>query len=104
LPWSPAATRGSASRSRGLAAGGAGFAYNASKTALNAFTVLLAKELAPEGFKMNVINPGFTATDMNGHTGTRAAADAAGTVLRWALISPDGPTGGFFTEGGRVPW
>lgn len=66
--------------------------------------MLLAKELAPEGFKMNVINPGFTATDMNGHTGTRAAADAAGTVLRWALIGPDGPTGGFFTEGGRVPW
>ncbi|HEX6625309.1 MAG TPA: SDR family oxidoreductase, partial [Pyrinomonadaceae bacterium] len=41
-------------------------AYNASKTALNAFTVMLAHELKDTPVKVNAADPGFTATDMNG--------------------------------------
>ena len=80
------------------------FAYNASKTALNAFTVLLAKELKPEGFRVNSVNPGFTATDMNDHHGHRTVEQAAAVVVQYATLAPGGPTGGFFTEGGTIPW
>ncbi len=44
-------------------------AYNSSKTALNAFTVMLAHELKDTAIKVNSADPGFTATDMNGHRG-----------------------------------
>jgi NAD(P)-dependent dehydrogenase (short-subunit alcohol dehydrogenase family) len=78
--------------------------YNSSKPALNAFTVMLAKELAPEGFRVNAVDPGFTATDMNGHAGPLSPEDAARIVVRNATLDTDGPTGGFFTEGGTLPW
>lgn len=80
------------------------FAYSSSKTALNAFTVVLAKELADEGFRVNAVDPGFTATDMNGHSGYLTAEQAAATVARYATLGPDGPTGGFFKEEGPLPW
>jgi NAD(P)-dependent dehydrogenase (short-subunit alcohol dehydrogenase family) len=79
-------------------------AYNASKTALNAFTVLLAKELKPEGFRVNSVNPGYTATDLNHFRGTGTVQDAAAVIVKYALIGADGPTGGFFTSRGMLPW
>lgn len=51
--------------------------YNSSKTALNAFTVMLAYELKDTNFKVNIVNLGFTATDLNGHTGTQSAEQSA---------------------------
>ncbi len=44
--------------------------YPASKTALNALTVAMAIELAPEGIKVNAVSPGFTRTNLNGYAGT----------------------------------
>ena len=41
-----------------------------SKAALNIMTVQLAYELRDTGIKVNAVNPGFTATDMNGPQGT----------------------------------
>ena len=79
-------------------------AYVASKAALNAFTVLLAKELKAERFRVNSIDPGYTATDLNGHSGPRTVEQAAAVVVHYATLECDGPTGGFFTEGGVVPW
>lgn len=79
-------------------------AYCSSKTALNAFTVLLAKELRNEDFKINAVNPGFTATDLNGFTGNGSVEKAARTVVKYAILDSTGPTGEFFTEGGVVPW
>jgi len=40
-------------------------AYGSSKTALNAFTVMLANELREDGISVNSITPGHTATDLN---------------------------------------
>jgi NAD(P)-dependent dehydrogenase (short-subunit alcohol dehydrogenase family) len=80
------------------------FAYSSSKTALNMFTVMLAKELSVEGFRVNAVNPGFTDTDLNRHTGPQPASEAAALILRYAMLSPDGPNGGFFTKSGTVPW
>ncbi|MFL9877655.1 SDR family oxidoreductase [Herbaspirillum rhizosphaerae] len=79
-------------------------AYMSSKTALNAFTVLLAKELKDEGFRINSINPGFTATDLNAFRGTGSVSDAAAVVVKYATLDRDGPTGGFFMLNGQVPW
>lgn len=79
-------------------------AYCSSKTALNSFTVLLAKELQGEDFKVNAVNPGFTATDLNGFTGKRTVDQAAQIVVKYATLDDSGPTGGFFTDGGVLPW
>ncbi|SEM27233.1 NAD(P)-dependent dehydrogenase, short-chain alcohol dehydrogenase family [Pseudoxanthomonas sp. GM95] len=79
-----------------------GLSYCSSKSALNAFTVLLSKELYAEGFAVNAVNPGYTATDLNGHSGTLTVEQAATTVARVALSELG--TGSFFTEGGRLPW
>lgn len=80
------------------------FAYNSSKTALNAFTVLLAKELRAEGFKVNSVSPGYTATDLNAFSGPRTVQQAAAVIAAYAMLDRTGATGGFFTEGGSVPW
>ncbi len=78
--------------------------YNSSKTALNAVTVLFAKEFAGTSLKINAVDPGYTATDMNNNSGPRTVAHSAGTVARLALIGEDGPSGGFFDENGEIPW
>ena len=79
-------------------------AYNSSKTAVNAITVLFAAELKDTGIKVNAADPGYTATDMNQHQGTRTVAQGALAAVRLATLPPDGPTGGYFNESGPVPW
>ncbi|WP_245855684.1 SDR family oxidoreductase [Paenibacillus rigui] len=79
-------------------------AYNSSKTAVNALTVLFAKELRDTPIKFNSVCPGFTATDLNGNSGYRTVEQAASSVVKLATINNDGPTGGFFDENGVVPW
>lgn len=41
-----------------------GFAYPASKFAVNGITVSLARELGPKGIRVNAVAPGITETDM----------------------------------------
>ncbi|MGW3571653.1 SDR family oxidoreductase [Streptomyces sp. NPDC000941] len=86
---------------------GGAAAYRSSKAALNALTVFYAQTLAEDGFKVNALAPGARATDLT----PRAAAlggdpvEAAQGALRLALLSDDGPTGGFFSwDGTLVPW
>lgn len=78
--------------------------YNASKTALNMLTVLLAAELKDLGIKVNSANPGFTATDLNGHRGHQSVEQGAVAATRLALLEDDGPTGGFFSAHRQEPW
>ena len=78
--------------------------YGSSKTALNAITVAFAKELAPKGFKVNAAAPGYTATDLNGYRGRRTVQQAAEIIVRLATLDADGPSGGYFDEGGPLPW
>lgn len=77
-------------------------AYGSSKTAVVAITVQYAKAL-PE-FRVNAVDPGYTATDLNGHSGTQTVAEGTDAIVALATIGPDGPTGGFFDRNGRVPW
>lgn len=80
-------------------------AYSSSKTALNAVTVAFAKELEPLGIKVNAVEPGNAATDLNDNVGMLTAAEGAASAIRLATIGKGGPTGGFFgIEGPRQPW
>lgn len=83
--------------------------YAASKSALNMFTAKFAKELLQEGIKVNAADPGYTATDLNGHSGHRSVEQAAGIAVQLATLGYMGPTGGFFNDGyadapSRLPW
>ncbi|WP_426644339.1 SDR family oxidoreductase (plasmid) [Priestia megaterium] len=79
-------------------------AYMSSKTTVNALTVLFAKELSNTSIKINSADPGYTSTDLNGHSGYRSVEQGASTVVKLATLANDGPTGGFFDENGVVPW
>ena len=78
--------------------------YNASKAAMNMLTVQLAYELRGTAIKVNASNPGYTATDLNGHRGHQTVAQGAAETVRLALLPADGPTGGFFETSGPDPW
>lgn len=79
-------------------------AYNSSRTALNAATVEFAKELRGTPVKVNSADPGYSATDMNQHMGTRSVEQGARVAVHLATLLEDGPTGGFFDEHGALPW
>lgn len=53
---------------------------------------------------MNAVDPGYIATDLNGHSGTQTVEEGTEAVVALAGIGPDGPTGGFFDRAGPVPW
>lgn len=78
--------------------------YNGSKALLNMLTVQLAWELRDTAIKVNTVNPGYTATDLNGNRGTQTPAEGAQEIVRQCLIPANAPTGGFFEQGGIVPW
>ncbi|MEH2413775.1 SDR family oxidoreductase [Nostoc sp.] len=79
-------------------------AYNSSKTAVNAITVLLAAELKDTPIKINAADPGFTATDINQYQGYRTVEQGVIAAVRLATLPDDGSSGGFFDEDGVVPW
>jgi NAD(P)-dependent dehydrogenase (short-subunit alcohol dehydrogenase family) len=83
--------------------------YVPSKAALNAYTIVLAYTLRDTPFKVNAVDPGYTATDFNNHTGPGTVPDAAARVVKAATFGPEGPTGQFFSddnvpETGISPW
>jgi NAD(P)-dependent dehydrogenase (short-subunit alcohol dehydrogenase family) len=76
--------------------------YSSSKAALNMITTQYAKAL-PE-FRVNVADPGYTATDLNGHSGHQTLEEGSDAIVALATVPADGPTGGFFDRTGPVPW
>lgn len=78
--------------------------YSCSKTALNAFTVNLAKELKDTNFKINSVEPGFTATNLNNYQGTQTVEEAVGVIIKYATLDNDAPTGKFFNKDGAFDW
>ena len=79
-------------------------AYSASKTFLNAVVVQYAKELAGTSILINAACPGFVATDLNGFRGTRTPEQGAQVALQLATLPDDGPSGGYFSDAGPIPW
>ncbi len=79
-----------------------GVAYPASKAAVNMVTVQYAK--AFPGIRVNAVEPGFTATDLNMFQGTQTVEQGAEIIVRMAQAGPDGPTGGYFSAEGPLAW
>ena len=79
-----------------------GLVYPSSKAALNMVTTQYAKALP--GWKVNAVDPGYTATDLNGHRGDQTVEEGATAIVAMATLGADGPTGGFFDKDGPVPW
>lgn len=78
----------------------AGYAgYCASEAALNMFMLKFAEELFVDGIKVNAADPGYTATDLNGHTGHRSVDQAAAIAVELAILGPLGPTAGLLNDG-----
>jgi NAD(P)-dependent dehydrogenase (short-subunit alcohol dehydrogenase family) len=80
------------------------FAYDASKAALNAFTVHLAHELRDEKIKVNSAHPGWVKTDMGGPNAPMEPSEGGKTSAQLATLANDGPSGGFFHLGQPLPW
>lgn len=80
------------------------FAYDVSKTALNAFTIHLAYDLRDTRIKVNSAHPGWVKTAMGGAGATMELSEGAKTVVALATLPDDGPTGGFFHMGKPLPW
>ena len=80
------------------------FAYDASKTALNAFTVHLAHELRETHIKVNSAHPGWVKTDMGGQSAPMEVSEGGKTSVQLATLPDDGPTGGYFHLGQPLPW
>jgi NAD(P)-dependent dehydrogenase (short-subunit alcohol dehydrogenase family) len=80
------------------------FAYDASKTALNAFTIHLAQELRGTAIKVNSAHPGWVKTDMGGSGAPMEVSEGGKTSVMLATLPDDGPTGGYFHLGEPLPW
>ena len=80
------------------------FAYDASKTALNAFTVHLAHELRDTHIKVNSAHPGWVKTAMGGADAPMELSEGGKTSAALATLPDDGPTGGYFHMGQPLPW
>ena len=80
------------------------FAYDASKAALNSFTIHLAHELKGTKIKVNSAHPGWVKTDMGGEGAMLELEEGAKTSVDLAVLLDDGPTGGFIHLGEPLPW
>ena len=76
--------------------------YQSSKSAVTMLTVAYAR-LLPR-FRVNVVDPGYTATDLNGHSGTQTVTEGTDAIVAMATIGPDGPTGTFVDRHGPLGW
>jgi NAD(P)-dependent dehydrogenase (short-subunit alcohol dehydrogenase family) len=77
-------------------------AYPSSKAALNMLTSQYAKALP--NMRINAVDPGYTATDLNRHRGTKTVEEGAEVILELAKLDKSGPTGSFRDAQGVVPW
>lgn len=80
------------------------FAYDASKSALNAYTIHLAHELKDTKIKVNSAHPGWVKTELGTSAAPMEVPDGAKTSVALALIGPDGPNGRFIHAGEELPW
>lgn len=80
------------------------FAYDASKTAVNQFTVHLAAALKDTHIKVNSAHPGWVKTDMGTDAAPMKVKEGAKTAVGLATLGDDGPTGKFMHLEDEMPW
>ena len=76
--------------------------YNGSKAAVTMMTMQYAKGIADVRF--NAVDPGYTATDLNGNTGTQSLAEGTDAIVGLATEPTDAGTGRVVDRHGVVPW
>lgn len=81
-----------------------GLAYNASKSALNMFTIHLAHALKDSHIKVNSAHPGWVKTDLGGPNAPMEISDSWKTSVRLATLDEEGPNGAYFHEDQPLPW
>jgi carbonyl reductase 1 len=79
-------------------------AYSVSKALLNAFTRVLARELAESGRHVNAVCPGWVRTRMGGSAAPRTLEQGAQGIVWAATLGTDGPSGGFFRDMRAIAW
>ncbi|MFK8907869.1 SDR family NAD(P)-dependent oxidoreductase [Streptomyces sp. YS-3] len=77
-------------------------AYNSSKAALNMLTAVYAQAF-PQ-ITITSVDPGFTATDLNGHHGTQSVEEGAAVIVAAAMAGPAALSGTFNGASGPIPW
>ena len=76
--------------------------YTASKSAVTMLTSQYAKAI-PE-VRFNAADPGYTATDLNGHNGHQTITEGTDAIVALATEDPSAGTGRFMDRLGPVPW
>ena len=76
--------------------------YTASKAALTMLTTQYAKGL--EGIRVNAADPGYTATDLNGHSGFQTVTEGTDAIVALATEGPGAGTGRFVSREGEIAW
>ena len=76
--------------------------YTSSKSAVTMLTVQYAK--AFPDIRINAADPGYTATDLNGHSGPQTVAEGTDAIVELATRGGSGPTGTFIDRSGVAPF
>ncbi len=76
--------------------------YTASKAAVSMLTTQYAKAITDVRF--NAADPGYTATDLNGNTGTQTVTEGTDAIITLATEKPGAGTGRIIDRYGVLPW
>jgi NAD(P)-dependent dehydrogenase (short-subunit alcohol dehydrogenase family) len=76
--------------------------YPASKSAVTMITAQYAKSI-PE-VRFNAADPGYTATDLNGHSGHQTVTEGTDAIVALATEDASAGTGRFLDRVGPVAW
>jgi NAD(P)-dependent dehydrogenase (short-subunit alcohol dehydrogenase family) len=76
--------------------------YTASKAAVTMLTTQYAKALP--GIRFNAADPGYTATDLNRHSGHQTVTEGTDAIVTLATEAPSAGTGRFIDRYGPVAW
>ncbi len=79
-------------------------AYATSKTALNALTVQVAKQIENTKIKINAVCPGWVKTDMGSEYAPKTIEEGVTIIMKMATIDENGSNGCYFNEEGEIAW
>lgn len=78
--------------------------YRTSKAALNMLCLHYAAKYAKDGWKVNAVDPGHVATNLNRYKGPDPVQSGAIQLTNLVILGSEAPTGTFSRKEGIVPW